>query len=52
MNYFELKPKAFISYDRISFISKENKNLRITFDNNLNYRLNELNLDDEKEKNI
>lgn len=50
MNYYELKPKVFISYDRISFISKENKNLRITFDNNLNYRLNELNLDDEKGK--
>ena len=50
MNCYELKPKVFISYDRISFISKENKNLRITFDNNLNYRLNEINLDDEKGK--
>jgi SPX domain protein involved in polyphosphate accumulation len=47
MNFYELKPKVFISYDRISFISKENKNLRITFDTNLNYRLNELNLEKE-----
>lgn len=47
MNYYELKPKVFISYDRISYISKENKNLRITFDTNLNYRLDELNLENE-----
>lgn len=47
MNYYELKPKVFISYDRISYISKENKDLRITFDTNLNYRLDELNLENE-----
>ena len=37
--YKDLKPKIFISCDRTYYIGKNNKNLRITFDDNLKYRL-------------
>lgn len=36
--YKDLKPSIFLSYDRIAFISKEDKNLRLTFDSNILYR--------------
>ena len=36
--YGGLKPKVFISCDREYFISKQDSNLRITFDSNLMYR--------------
>ena len=42
MNYYNLKPKILIAYDRYSYYSNENKNFRITFDHNL--RSNETNL--------
>ena len=44
IRYYKLHPKVYISYDRISYISKDNNNLRITFDTNLKYRLNDLSL--------
>lgn len=36
--YPGLKPKMYISYDRYSLISKDDKSLRITFDTNIKYR--------------
>lgn len=44
IRYYKLHPKVYISYDRISYICKDNNNLRITFDTNLKYRLNDLSL--------
>ena len=38
------KPKAFIAYDRQAFRGLENSALRITFDRNLRYRLDRLDL--------
>jgi SPX domain protein involved in polyphosphate accumulation len=39
-----LKPKLFLAYDRNSYYAKDNKDLRITFDKNLRFRTNDLNL--------
>ena len=41
-----LKPYMYIAYNRISFYEKENPDLRITFDSNLRYRLENLELRD------
>lgn len=41
-NYYDLKPAIYIAYDRESYKGKENKNLRITFDNNLRSRREKL----------
>ncbi len=41
---YNLKPKVMLAYDRLSYYDKDNKNLRITFDKNLRYRTNDLNL--------
>lgn len=38
------KPKIAISCERLSFIAKDDKNLRITIDKNIRYRLNDLSL--------
>ena len=46
MNFYKtLKPKMFIGYDRLAYVGKEDKNLRITFDFNLRYRTDNLSLD-------
>lgn len=48
MYYFKkynLQPKVFVTYDRYSYFSKENKNFRITFDTNLRRRYEDLNLE-------
>ena len=43
-NYYQdLKPKMLILYDRVA-LYEENTNLRVTFDNNIRYRVNDLNL--------
>ena len=42
---FELKPKIFIGYDRLSYYDKDNLNFRITFDTNLRSRNDELQLE-------
>lgn len=44
MRFYNLKPVVYISYYRNSYYDKNNKNLRITFDTNLKYRLNNLDL--------
>ena len=42
---YNLKPNMYISYERYSYVSKEDKNLRITFDTNILSRDYDLNLD-------
>lgn len=42
---YNLKPKQYIAYDRESYYDKENKNFRITFDQNLRSRNEDLNLE-------
>ena len=42
---YNLKPKLFLAYDRIAYYSKEDKNLRITFDFNIRSRNNNLYLE-------
>lgn len=42
--YPKLKPRIFIGYDRTAYVGKENPTLRITFDRNLRYRINDLDL--------
>ncbi len=45
MNYYNgLEPKMFIAYDRTAFYSKEDSNLRITFDKNIRFRNYDLEL--------
>lgn len=39
---YDLKPKLFLAYDRISFYDKEDKDFRITFDTNLRSRKDNL----------
>jgi hypothetical protein len=39
---YEPYPRAYISYDRIPLIGKDDKNLRITFDKNIRFRGNDL----------
>ena len=50
--FYNLKPKIFIAYDRISYRGKKDDNLRITLDNNLRSRYDNLKLElgDEGEK--
>ena len=43
--YHKLKPNYFIAYDRLSYKSIEDENLRITIDSNLRSRKNNLNLE-------
>ena len=50
INYFNLEPKIFISYDRESY--KNDENLRITFDENLKYRTKNLVFKKEKRDKI
>ena len=44
--YYDLKPSYFVGYDRLSFKGIENHNLRITFDNNLRSRKDNLKLEE------
>ena len=44
--YYKLKPSYFVAYNRHSFKGKDNSELRITIDNNLRSRTNDLKLDD------
>ena len=53
MKYYNLKPSIYISYNRLSYFSKDNRDLRITFDKDLKYRLYDLDLSiDSKDKKI
>lgn len=42
--FYRTKPKVFIGYDRIAFAGIENSELRITFDTNLRWRTDNLDL--------
>ena len=42
LHMFHLTPKVFIGYERIAFEGYENPDLRITFDRNIRWRLEEL----------
>ena len=42
----KLHPNIYIAYDRFSYFCKENQNFRLTFDFNLRYRFNDLELKD------
>lgn len=45
IQYYDLKPKMYIAYDRKSYKGKEDNNLRITIDSNLRSRDSNLRLD-------
>ncbi|MRN53911.1 polyphosphate polymerase domain-containing protein [Paenibacillus monticola] len=42
---YDLQPKLYLSYDRKALFSKENRDLRITFDTNIRYRRYDLQLE-------
>ena len=44
--FYNLEPKLLIAYDRLSYASSKDKNLRITFDFHLRSRRNNLNLEE------
>lgn len=43
-NKYHLKPKIKVNYDRLSYYLKEDSSFRITFDNNIKYSFDNLNL--------
>ncbi len=43
---YGLVPKAYISYDRMAYFDREDKNFRVTFDTNIQTRRNHLRLED------
>ena len=45
IKYYGLKPYVYVAYDRLSYYSKKDSEFRITFDTNLRYRFDDLNLD-------
>lgn len=45
INYYNIKPKIFIGYDRLSYKGIDDNNLRITIDSNLRSRRNELKIE-------
>ena len=45
--YKDLKPMVYLSYERLAYIGKEDKDLRITFDKNIMYRCYDLDLTKE-----
>jgi len=45
MNFYKLKPKVFISYDRLAFFEKGNSDFRLTIDTNIQTRQTELGLE-------
>ena len=45
IKHYNLKPKVFLAYDRKAYISKQDKNLRITIDNNIRSRNYDLKLE-------
>lgn len=44
IKHYDLKPKLFLAYDRIAYAGIENKDLRVTFDNNIRSREDNLSL--------
>ena len=45
MNMYNLKPRVFISYDRLDFFEKNNSDFRLTLDTNIQTRRDNLRLD-------
>lgn len=45
MHFYPLKPKVFISYDRLAFFEKGNSDFRLTIDTNIQARRTDLRLD-------
>lgn len=43
--HYKLKPTIYIAYDRKSYVAQENEHLRITFDENLRSRTDDLRLE-------
>lgn len=43
-NFYKAFPRVFIAYDRLSYIGRFDNGLRITFDSNIRYRLDRLDL--------
>ena len=41
-NYYNLKPKVYLEYNRLAYYCKDNKEFRLTFDFDIKYRLKEL----------
>ncbi len=44
MNYYNLSPKVYIAYDRQCYSSRSERDVRITFDYNVRYRLDNVDL--------
>ena len=44
-NHYDLKPKLFLAYDRLSYYDKNDINFRITFDTNIRSRYEDLKLE-------
>ena len=42
LNMYKPYPRMFIAYDRTAMFGKEDENVRVTFDNNTRYRIDEL----------
>ena len=51
IKYYHLKPYMYLAYDRLSYYSSLDNELRITFDSNLRYRYNNLNINIDKDNN-
>lgn len=45
MNFYDLQPKVFISYDRLAFFEKGNSDFRLTIDTNIQTRRTDLGLE-------
>ena len=49
---YDLKAKVFIAYDRYSYLEKDNSNFRITFDQNIRSRTDDVKLEDGDKGNL
>ena len=45
--YKNLEPKFFLSYDRTAYVAKDDPDIRITFDRNILWRMNDLSLESD-----
>lgn len=48
IKYYKANPYVYVAYDRLSYYAIDDINFRITFDNNLRYRFDDLGLYDSK----
>lgn len=47
LNLNKVYPKVYISYERIAYFAKDNKNFRLTFDSNIKSRRNNINFNND-----